>query len=768
MQHDAEKDLKSKLRCHVESCSSHLVLAFLRSLYRVLQKAVDGALVTMDRRRRAQSVKSLAESQKGLVKSSNNYRLDSLDGRSEKGIKTSTRAKEVCGSREDMDAYKGATQSANGRNWGAALFDIFISALVLYFAAFGFLAYAQDGTMASLPLNQIIFKMAGFNPTIFPIIFTLIVAKFMKAWAQFKLERGATIGTLEHLLGGRSFVAAFLTPLKHRSVGLFAIAVFLFWCLDPVGGQLSLKTVSKDANYTTIATNFHYVDFNDSPFQLTNESNRLASINSAFTTALFSPATAKNGSQDLFGSVQIPLLEVLKRNQKADSAGWYRTGRLVELNATSKALAKLEDFLNVPNDADVDDHANILVYASLTGIPFLRGIPVIPPGPGAANTSATDNVTMPLSTLYEQLFGAQSGEVVHTESQFNIETSYFYLDCKTSLDGKTSDASDFPQGINKQQGIVSNGHQFSVQYDTNHTLNSTAPQTIELTSWSGHSGGSGDITKASCGLSTTYVEASVYCISGNNCSVQAVRASLLDHPSSSLSQLDGITPPFNDSSLSVRQSIPQLFFSGFITATGNSTQNPTGLSPIECYFVHPENPYQCSFDNTPYSLHNLGDELFSHRFTQLLNTYWMDNVAQFSVTGNFTLNNIYEDSLHSTVPGQTRIETQVLRCHTTLMVILETISIILFFLGLATAYLDATRRGPDILDDFVSVLRHSPYMHVEAGSSMEDGCDKAHRLRNTLIRMGDVRPDDPFGYVAIGTPSERQPVRVLQHDRSYR
>ncbi|EME77593.1 uncharacterized protein MYCFIDRAFT_89062 [Pseudocercospora fijiensis CIRAD86] len=722
----------------------------------------------MDQRKRAQSVQSRAESQKGLVKSSSNYRLDSLEGRSEKSGKVSSRAKEVYGSREDVDAYKGATQPANGRNWGAALFDILISSCVLYFAVFGFLAYAQNGTMASLPLNQIIFKMAGFNPTIFPIIFTLIVAKFMKACAQFKLERGATIGTLEHLLGSRSFGASFLTPLKHRSMGLVALAVFLFWCLNPVGGQLSLKAVSKDANYTTIATNFHYVDFNDSPFQLTNKSNRLAPINSAFTTALFSPATSKNGSQDLFGGLQIPLLEVLKEHQKADSAGWYRTGQLVELNATSKALAELEDFLNVPNDADVNGNANTLVYASLTGIPFLRGIPVIPPGPGAANRSATENTTMSLSTLQERLFGAQSGEVVNTESQFNIETSYFYLDCKTSQDGKTSDASDFPQGINKEQGIVSNGHQFSLQYDTNHTLNSTAPQIIQLTSWSGHSGGSGDITKASCGLSTTYVEANIYCSSGNNCSVQAVRASLLDHPSSSLSQLDGITPPFNDSSLSVRQSIPQLFFSGFIAATGNTTQNPTGLSPIECYFVHPENPYQCSFDNTPYALHDLGNELFSHRLTQLLNTYWMDNVAQYSVTGNFTLNNIYEDSLHATVPGQTRIETEVLRCYTTLMEILVAISILLFFLGLATAYLDATRRGPDILEDFVSVLRHSPYMHVEAGSSMEDGCEKAHRLRNTLVRLGDVRPDDPFGFVAIGTPSEKQPVRVLQHERQYR
>jgi hypothetical protein len=50
---------------------------------------------------------------------------------------------------------------------------------------------------------------------------------------------------------------------------------------------------------------------------------------------------------------------------------------------------------------------------------------------------------------------------------------------------------------------------------------------------------------------------------------------------------------------------------------------------------------------------------------------------------------------------------------------------------------------------------------------MEDGGDKAKRLRNTMIRMGDVKPDDEVGYVAIGTPSERQPVHKLDHRRQY-
>jgi len=50
---------------------------------------------------------------------------------------------------------------------------------------------------------------------------------------------------------------------------------------------------------------------------------------------------------------------------------------------------------------------------------------------------------------------------------------------------------------------------------------------------------------------------------------------------------------------------------------------------------------------------------------------------------------------------------------------------------------------------------------------MEDGQDKARRLRKTVIRMGDVKPHDDIGYVAIATPTEQQPVHTLNPQRHY-
>lgn len=684
--------------------------------------------------------------------------MDSLDSRRQEGGYMAKETKGVKVSQDTLNGSDEETRPANRLNRGSALFDIFVAILPLYFVAFAFLAYSQNGTLATLPFDQIIFKMAGYNPTIFGILFTLICAKFIKAVANFKLERGATVGAIQHLLGSRSLVNAVLTPIKLHGFGIVALVVILFWMLDPLGGQMALRVASRGSNYTTVPTDFDYLDFNTSPFQMLDAPNRLAPINAAFNTALMSPAASKNGVEDMFGNIQVPILESLKKSQKADSDGWYRTGQLARTNDTSKSADLLELFIGIPNDADTNLNVPDPVYVSLNGVPYIRN--------NSSSTSDDRALDGPV------LLSSISTRKVNLESQFKVETSYFSVDCSVAQAGTARNGDNFAEGINTRTGVVSNDHQFVISYDFNHTINSTAPRQIELTSWNGHSQRPGnEVSKATCQLTTAYVEVAVYCASSNKCSVLAMRESLLDNPKPALSQLDGIAPSWNLTSnmtQAQRHAIPELFFSGFINASGNLTQDTNGLSPIECYFMHPENPYRCSMDASgQYALYTIGDELFSTRFTQLLNTYWMANVAPYSMTGSFTPNNTFEGSIAATTSGQLRIETTVLRCNTPFMIILVTISVALFLAGMATAYLDATRKGADTLDDFASSLRYNPYAHIEAGSGMEDGSAITRRLKETFVQLGDVRPEDPVGVVTIGTPTWKQPMRMLQHDRQY-
>ena len=67
-------------------------------------------------------------------------------------------------------------------------------------------------------------------------------------------------------------------------------------------------------------------------------------------------------------------------------------------------------------------------------------------------------------------------------------------------------------------------------------------------------------------------------------------------------------------------------------------------SPIESYFLQPDAPFSSGdpgSDGT-FTIANaspiwpIGNKLFSERFTQLINTFWIDSMAPFAITGKLT------------------------------------------------------------------------------------------------------------------------------------
>lgn len=121
------------------------------------------------------------------------------------------------------------------------------------------------------------------------------MAKFLKAFATWKLERGTTVGLMQHLLGSRSLVSSIMTPIKLRMATYLVPLLVLMWILNPIGGQTSLRVVSKQSNITDLSTPFHYLDVLRSDHS--GNAADIDVINVNFNTALSSPVSAKNGSQ---------------------------------------------------------------------------------------------------------------------------------------------------------------------------------------------------------------------------------------------------------------------------------------------------------------------------------------------------------------------------------------------------------------------------------------------------------------------------------------
>jgi hypothetical protein len=203
---------------------------------------------------------------------------------------------------------------------------------------------------------------------------------------------------------------------------------------------------------------------------------------------------------------------------------------------------------------------------------------------------------------------------------------------------------------------------------------------------------------------------------------------------------------------------------------------------LEQFFLTPGAPF--IFPDSTLPIGDIGEKLFSQRLTQLLNTYLLTSSAPYAISGNFS-HSAQGDAYsagHSiansappygiqSVQGRVERSQTVLRCHVPWTIILIAISSFLIAAGVSTAILDSFRKGPQVLDDFTSSLRYSPYASIEQKNSIEDGIDIARRSRHVRVQLGDVRPLEKVGLVAVATKADdfavEQAVGRLRRRRVY-
>jgi hypothetical protein len=64
--------------------------------------------------------------------------------------------------------------------------------------------------------------------------------------ARWRAQHGATLGALDELLGSASLFGTEETQFLLRSCSIAGVLLFVLWALSPVGGQASLRLVSKN------------------------------------------------------------------------------------------------------------------------------------------------------------------------------------------------------------------------------------------------------------------------------------------------------------------------------------------------------------------------------------------------------------------------------------------------------------------------------------------------------------------------------------------
>ena len=334
-----------------------------------------------------------------------------------------------------------------------------------------------------------------------------------------------------------------------------------------------------------------------------------------------------------------------------------------------------------------------------------------------------------------------------------------------------------------------------------HLFNTSVPRHIGFQSFAVNSQTPNQTiaTEAWCDVTTTYVDVMAKCEDVSNCTAIAVRrSSVLPWPDSATA-LDGITY-MNASALAgdelwtglyggpvlMSQATAYMFFSGFMSSAATFNK---GYTAMEQFFLNPDAPFELvasDFGNglpvyevTPIA--DIGALLFSRRFAQLLNTFWMVSYAPLAImTGSTSSDdNVYNitqenhgawfvDRSGSNITSADVVTIEVvLKVNKAWAAGLILISTMLVLAGISGFLLDVWQKSPSVIDFFVSNLRHNPYADIGEYKSTEDGADMARRLKHTIVQIGDVRPDEGVGTIAIATPTQSRPVQEIRRRKIY-
>ncbi|KAJ4247536.1 hypothetical protein NW762_013216 [Fusarium torreyae] len=448
------------------------------------------------------------------------------------------------------------------------------------------------------------------------------------------------------------------------------------WALSPLGGQAALRVIGTAPSTQIEPWSGRFVEFRgDLPFQKNADGvpHSLPAVLATFGAALSSPNETKVPGQDTFGHVKIPMLEAYEAKQDPEDDGWFR----------------------------IKDKTAI-VYASLSGLPI-----------------ATDDAFSH-----------------HHNYSFNISTSSMRAGCNVSrlpkMDHKTWVKLSFNQPRGPKEDAprkYQNGLTMAIEVMQRYNESDSSTMKLNFTSYTANA-----TTEAICSLTTTYVVVGVAC-HNSECHPTRVRAKETGYDRAS-TVLNGLGP---EGDIRFWDENYYSYLAYFINASnimwdwGDETRLYS--SPIELYLTHPDIPYAVLPNGRGWlgeDIWPIGDDLFSERFSQLLNSFWLAQIAPFSPMGrvNIPTSNALKKELVTlqwrNLTGTRTPNEVVLQARKPWLAMLVVSSLVMAACALAAAILNLQRRGPDILDYATSMIRDSPYVNVDIDqecNSMEDGID---------------------------------------------
>ena len=249
-----------------------------------------------------------------------------------------------------------------------------------------------------------------------------------------------------------------------------------------------------------------------------------------------------------------------------------------------------------------------------------------------------------------------------------------------------------------------------------------------------------------CTMSTSYVEATVFC-KQNNCSATHIRRSQLSYPNA------------NFTFLNYEQPYGSPFFDNLASVVGGRPDYP---SPFSSYIKFEEgmNPNGYYADSNEFNDGETDlDPKYTFRLAQILNTFWLASIGSLQVSqsrnGNYSSgigadqNENVKVNMENTTAKEWTGE-PIFVCSIPWLTVLFLAAVIPIAACVGSLTLTYMVRYPSLAMNFSTLARDSRFIQAPVGWSAWDDMDRSRAMMEVRVRFGDLFPKDVVGHIALG------------------
>ena len=529
-------------------------------------------------------------------------------------------------------------------------------------------------------------------------------------------------------MGSQSLAGTLERFLRLRSFKYYSILIVVFWALSPLGSQMTLRLVSLSDARTTTAQTVPYFrtipnsNDRDSLFQIYTGNDNITYEELAAKTATMAISLGASllGSDDnrislmdQYGNVRIPQF-----GTQTPADGWSdppNPGQPTNWASFNGLMVSNMAFSN---------ESNFIISTSYIGATCADPIKI----------SYANDDTQLYKNIENAGFHLHAGVSVSPSSEKYAFEGSDGEHTNTILFDSNSIKPDQPVGTDDMNETIT----------LNELVYLPAPVNLFYASKIRALDDNTFIDLLNCTLETIYLDANITC-QGPQCKVIQTRPTTAPQPDIAEGNYDDLTGKM---AFSLSQFSNILSFLPFSLGTG-SDPGRLGPNALDQYFLGSPTPLIPSDKAFVKNYDNITGAVFASRLTPILNTVWQSSIAPgSSASGAFA--NFSSIPSQTTVATLTSIQPQakyaVNRWHAALLI---TISFLLLVCALASMVLAKTTRAPDVLGYVSTMTRDNEFAGVPEGGTTLDGAQRTRLLARLKVQLGDVRPEEEVGWIAL-------------------